>query len=76
MADVELECLENYTLALQDLIPSVALLRHEYELIDRWRQNLFIFRSNKHCSNADQLEFDLGDNTLCQEAVNNVDGDP
>lgn len=76
MTDFELQCLQHYSLALQNLLLRIALVRHEDELFDGRGENLLVLRSDEHRCHADELQLEDGDNPLRQEAIDNVDSDP
>ena len=76
MADLEVERLEHDTLALEDLVSAVTLPSHGNELVDRRRKNFLVLRRNEHGGDTNELEFHQGNDAFCQEAVDDVDGDP
>ena len=76
LGNLEVEGLQDDSLSFQDLFTRVRILSQEDELLDSGGKNLLILGSDEDGSDTDQLKFGDGYNTFCEEAVDDVDGDP
>jgi len=76
LGNLEVEGLQDDSLSLQNLFTRIRILGQEDELLDSGGKNLLVLGSDEDGGDADQLKFGDGYNALCEEAVDDVDGDP
>ena len=76
LGNLEVEGLEDDSLSFQDLFTRIRILGQEDELVDSGGKNLLVLGSDEDGGDTDQLKLGDGYNALCEEAVDDVDGDP
>lgn len=76
LGNLEVKGLENYSLPLQDFFTGVHVLSQEDELLNSRGKNLLVLGGDKDGSNTNELKLGEGHDALCEEAVNDVNGDP
>ena len=76
MGNLEVEGLQDDSLSFQNLFTRIRILGQEDELLDSGGKNLLILGSDEDGGDTDELKFGDGYNTLGEEAVDDVDGNP